>query len=203
MRKKGKKLAALTAAAFAAALLSSQAALGAGWHREAGGWRYQQENGMDSASGWEKIDGKWYYFDEKGWMAHDKTIDPGYYVGSDGAWVPERDSLAYNHNVHARYETPCVSIHFETAEDYGTFWQTIATLYCWYDKNGPIAEAPQYDIRLRVRKDAVIKGYPSADEFFSSWKNGTADPAAMGRYLTGIRQDVNGYVTEADTTACR
>ena len=175
----------------------------AGWYTQNGQWRYQNESGTDSAAKWEQIDGKWYYFDENGWMAHDKTIDPGYYVGSDGAWMPERDSLSYNHNVHARYDTPCIRIHFATAQDYGTFWETVATLYCWYDAHGPIERAPQYDIRLRVRKDALIRGYASADEFFHAWKNGTANPQLQGQYLTGIRQDVKGYVTEADTTKCR
>ena len=185
------------------AMTFAQTVLAAGWYTQNGQWRYQDESGMDSAAKWEQIDGKWYYFDEKGWMAHDKTINPGYYVGSDGAWMPERDSLAYNHNVHARYETPCLRMHFETAEDYGTFWQAVATIYCWYDANGPIERAPQYDARIRVRKDALIRGYDSADAYFSAWKTGTANPAMQGQYLTGIRQDINGYVTEADTTACR
>ena len=47
------------------------------------------------------------------------------------------------------------------------------------------------------------RGYDSADAYFSAWKTGTANPALQGQYLTGIRQDINGYVTEADTTACR
>ena len=117
--------------------------------------------------------------------------------------ILRRDGIETTDEAKSKAASPAMAPKQETAEDYGTFWQAVATIYCWYDANGPSERAPQYDARIRVRKDALIRGYDSADAYFAAWKTGTANPALQGQYLTGIRQDINGYVTEADTIACR
>ncbi|HIT65490.1 MAG TPA: hypothetical protein IAC37_13805 [Candidatus Ventrimonas merdavium] len=42
-----------------------------------------------AATGWQEIDGKWYYFDENHTMATETYVG-SYYVGKDGAWIPEK-----------------------------------------------------------------------------------------------------------------
>ena len=51
-----------------------------GWWFQSGSWYPKSE--------WLRIDKKWYHFDASGYLDIDKWID-GYYVGSDGAWVPD------------------------------------------------------------------------------------------------------------------
>ena len=57
------------------------------------GWQFIQDNwyyfGSDysTLTGWQEIDGKTYFFYEDGSLAMDTTID-GYYVDSDGVWIP-------------------------------------------------------------------------------------------------------------------
>lgn len=54
-----------------------------------GTWIYLDNDGYTLQSTWfQDVDGKWYYFDEYCYMLHDTTTPDGYYVGSDGAWVP-------------------------------------------------------------------------------------------------------------------
>lgn len=78
------------------------------WCMDAYGWWYQYANNTWPRSCWQCIDGSWYCFDDNGYrrygwiywndkwyycgtdgalMANTKTPD-GYYVGSDGVWVP-------------------------------------------------------------------------------------------------------------------
>ncbi|MBQ7558022.1 MAG: hypothetical protein IJT00_08155 [Lachnospiraceae bacterium] len=173
---------------------------GAEWRSDSRGSWWVRDDGTYPQAGWEEIDGKWYYFDEEGYLVTNRFVDIGYYVGADGAWMPEQDAVVYNHNVSAVYETPCLEMHFHTAKRYGDFWQVRGTLYAWYDQNGPIAEAPLYDVTMRVRTNAEIAGWSSADAFFRYWTGETAGTAAEegGRHLIHIRQDRKGYVTNAE-----
>lgn len=78
------------------------------WCMDAYGWWYQYANNTWPRACWQCIDGSWYCFDDNGYrrygwiywndkwyycgtdgalMANTRTPD-GYYVGSDGVWVP-------------------------------------------------------------------------------------------------------------------
>lgn len=59
------------------------------WKQVWGYWYYFDESGRSLYNAWKEIDGKWYYFDQWSVMQHDTTTPDGYYVGSDGAWIPE------------------------------------------------------------------------------------------------------------------
>lgn len=64
-----------------------------GWHQdEQGHWMYMQENGAYIGYGWKELDGKQYYFNTDGFMLSDTITPDGYYVGADGAWIPEDKS---------------------------------------------------------------------------------------------------------------
>ena len=52
-------------------------------------WYYFDEDGKAAASRWMKLDSKWYYFDENHTMATETYVG-SYYVGKDGAWIPEK-----------------------------------------------------------------------------------------------------------------
>lgn len=86
--------------------LTGSGAMATGWQKIGGTWYYFNASGAMQA-GWQKIDGSWYCFAASGAMLHDcwagnyylgssgamltdaRTPD-GYYVGTDGAWVPGR-----------------------------------------------------------------------------------------------------------------
>lgn len=57
-----------------------------GWVQEGNSWFYFMSDGS-AATGWVLIGGTWYYFDRTGYMYSDTVVD-GYYLNSDGAWVP-------------------------------------------------------------------------------------------------------------------
>lgn len=58
------------------------------WKQVWGYWYYFDETGRSLCNTWKEINGKWYYFDQWSIMQHDTTTPDGYYVGSDGAWIP-------------------------------------------------------------------------------------------------------------------
>lgn len=63
------------------------------YHREYdGAWIYLDNEGLALQSTWfnDPTSGKWYYFDEYCYMLHDTTTPDGYTVGSDGAWIKDR-----------------------------------------------------------------------------------------------------------------
>lgn len=86
--------------------LTESGAMATDWQKIGGTWYYFNASGA-MQTGWQKIDGSWYCFAASGAMLHDcwvgnyylgssgamltdaRTPD-GYYVGADGAWVPER-----------------------------------------------------------------------------------------------------------------
>ena len=59
-----------------------------------GRWWYQYTDGGYPANGWELIDNQYYYFDAEGWMLADTVTPDGYWVGPDGAWIPDRAAAA-------------------------------------------------------------------------------------------------------------
>ncbi|EXG87856.1 hypothetical protein K413DRAFT_4757 [Clostridium sp. ASBs410] len=63
------------------------------WKQNDKGWWYQNDDGSYVTSSWKEIDGKQYYFGWHGYMLHDTTTPDGYYVGSDGAWIPDGEIL--------------------------------------------------------------------------------------------------------------
>lgn len=85
------------------------------WEWDNRGWWYNNQDGTYPASSWKKIDGKWYYFNSSGYMvtgwnrisdkwyffykdgsmASHTWIDE-YYVGWDGAWLPEHEDSETN-----------------------------------------------------------------------------------------------------------
>lgn len=58
------------------------------WKTSPSGWWYQNDDGTYLADGWQWIDEKYYYFNKDGYMAANTWID-NYYVGEDGAWIPD------------------------------------------------------------------------------------------------------------------
>lgn len=58
-----------------------------GWLYDNDIWYYLTPGSGECAIGWKLVDGKWYYFAPDGAMAADTVID-GYYVDSDGIWIP-------------------------------------------------------------------------------------------------------------------
>lgn len=67
------------------------------WKRVPGGWRFVYENDDYPINAWRMIEDKWYFFNQKGYMAADCYVkadegDVYHWVGSDGAWVKEKDT---------------------------------------------------------------------------------------------------------------
>ncbi len=84
--------------------LNPSGAMATGWINLGGTWYYLSGSGA-MVTGWQKIDGSWYYFDGSGamyanrWcgdyylgssgaMLTNAWTPDGYYVGSDGRWIP-------------------------------------------------------------------------------------------------------------------
>ncbi len=181
------------------AMMCTVPAFAGTWRDNDRGTWWERDDRTWPEDGWEEIDGRWYYFDRDGYLVRDRVVDIGYYVGLDGAWVPEQDEVVYIHNVYAHYETPCLKIYFDSARKYGDFWQVGATLYAWYDHSGPIESAPLYNVNVRIRENAEIEGYSSADAYFARFTGAAGENAenGPGPYLIYIRQDKKGYVTNA------
>jgi hypothetical protein len=70
-------------------LSMSITAFGGQWKHDGIGWWYQNDDGSFQQDGWFLDgDGKYYYFNQAGYMLADTVTPDGYYVNTDGAWVP-------------------------------------------------------------------------------------------------------------------
>lgn len=101
--------------AFAAAIISvsmSIPAFAGQWQAEGPTWKYVKDDGNPATSEWITDDDEWYYFDDTGVMQTGWILDnekwyflgsngamfsniytpKGYYVGPDGAWIPNYNS---------------------------------------------------------------------------------------------------------------
>ncbi|MDR3598307.1 immunoglobulin-like domain-containing protein [Clostridium sp.] len=61
-----------------------------GWIKVDNSWFYLNPSG-EMKTGWLNDNGKWYYLDKNGVMVFNTTID-GYYLGTDGVWIPSSSS---------------------------------------------------------------------------------------------------------------
>jgi len=60
------------------------------WYKEHGSWVLRNFKGA-AVTGWQYVDGKWYYLDPENGKCLMNTYTPdGYYVGEDGAWIPDK-----------------------------------------------------------------------------------------------------------------
>ena len=66
---------------------------GGKWASNSVGYWYTDSTGWYPTSQWLQIDGSWYYFKDSGYMAVNEWVD-GYYLGSDGAWVPGKQKFS-------------------------------------------------------------------------------------------------------------
>jgi glucan-binding YG repeat protein len=90
---------------------SASGAMQTGWINLSGVWYYLSASGA-MATGWQQVSGSWYYFDGSGAMLHDCWVGnyylgssgamltnawtpDGYYVGSDGKWIPAGIDASY------------------------------------------------------------------------------------------------------------
>lgn len=90
---------------------NASGAMQTGWINLGGTWYYLSGSGA-MVTGWQKIDGSWYYLDGSGamyanWWCGDyylgssgamltNALTPdGYYVGSDGRWIPASTDSSY------------------------------------------------------------------------------------------------------------
>lgn len=69
------------------------------WQKSASQWRFKYKDGTYAANCWRVINDKWYYFNYNGYMesnCHVKSngMEMNYWLGSDGAWMPEWDMAA-------------------------------------------------------------------------------------------------------------
>lgn len=67
------------------------------WEKAYSGWRFKYGDGTYATDCWRIINDKWYYFNYNGYMESDcyvksNAIEMYYWVGSDGAWMPEWDT---------------------------------------------------------------------------------------------------------------
>lgn len=87
----------IAAAVLLSLVMSFTALADEGWSQdEQGRWRYMQDNGAYVGYGWKEIAGKQYYFNNDGYMLSNTITPDGYYVGADGAWVPDGQSSSQN-----------------------------------------------------------------------------------------------------------
>jgi glucan-binding YG repeat protein len=69
--------------------LGSDGAMITGWaESDEGEWYYYNDDGALQTSTWIEDNGSWYFVDSTGEMVRNDEID-GFYVGSDGAWIPD------------------------------------------------------------------------------------------------------------------
>ena len=90
---------------------NASGAMQTGWINLGGTWYYLSSSGA-MLTGWQQIDGSWYYFDGSGamyanrWcgdyylgssgaMLTNAWTPDGYYVGSDGRWIPASADSSY------------------------------------------------------------------------------------------------------------
>ena len=90
---------------------NASGAMQTGWINLGGTWYYLSSSGA-MVTGWQQIDGSWYYFDGSGamyanrWcgdyylgssgaMLTNAWTPDGYYVGSDGRWIPASADSSY------------------------------------------------------------------------------------------------------------
>jgi len=66
-----------------------------GWQKDAGGWKYFDQDGNPIADKWSKIGDRWYHFSKSGYMQHGwlKDNDRWYYLG----WPDDTESGAMRH----------------------------------------------------------------------------------------------------------
>ena len=68
---------------------------GGKWKSDKKGKWYTDNSGWYPVSSWLKVDGKWYYFDKTGYLVTKQWVD-NYYVGDDGAWIPDAKKMDYS-----------------------------------------------------------------------------------------------------------
>lgn len=59
------------------------------WKLDSIGYWYEEDKGTYPTDSWRYIGEKWYYFDGQGYMVKDTWVGD-YYVGSDGAMLPDK-----------------------------------------------------------------------------------------------------------------
>jgi glucan-binding YG repeat protein len=91
--------------------LGTSGAMATGWQNIDGKWYHFDASGA-MQTGWQQIDGSWYYFDGSGAMYANRWCGDyylgssgamltnawppdGYYVGSDGRWIPDSADSSY------------------------------------------------------------------------------------------------------------
>lgn len=71
------------------------------WQKSASQWRFKYKDGTYATNCWRVINDKWYYFNYRGYMesscyVKSNVIEMYYWLGSDGAWMPEWDTNTPN-----------------------------------------------------------------------------------------------------------
>ncbi|SEP94021.1 Putative cell wall binding repeat-containing protein [Lachnospiraceae bacterium NE2001] len=121
---------------------------GGKWASNKTGKWYTDSSGWYPVASWLKIDGKWYYFDKTGYLVTKQWVDD-YYLGDDGAWVPDAKKIDYSGTYVDTFTgkaTVTVEKYLENYDEYKIHikWATSAYV-CndWYmtgkfDKNGTL-----------------------------------------------------------------
>ena len=94
-------------------IMASMTAFAGVWLEDAKGWWYQNDDGTYPHNGWEQIGGEYYYFQDDGYVLRSATTPDGYYVGMDGAWIPEGSEEAKRQRI-ASEKFVDVSKYFNT-----------------------------------------------------------------------------------------
>lgn len=75
------------------------------WEKSYSGWQFKYKDNTYATSCWRLIDDEWYYFNYRGLMEADcyvrsETGEMYYWLGSDGAWLPEWDTASPDRSIY-------------------------------------------------------------------------------------------------------
>lgn len=90
-----KKKVLVTMSTIAMVIVGSMTAYAGEWKQDNIGWRYQNDDGSNSANSWQWIDGnndgiaESYYFDHNGYLLVNTITPDGYQVNGNGAWIKD------------------------------------------------------------------------------------------------------------------
>lgn len=147
----------LLLAVMAGSCLMTNNVLAGEWRISPTGWWYQNDDGTYFVDGWQWIDEKCYYFNKDGYIAANTWID-NYYVGEDGAWIPDMTityptadylSIMNDNSVVLYPDGGFIKGELNDVIDHGSYYEI---------KNQKLYAVKQYNSRAEAEAEPEVDG---------------------------------------------